>query len=183
MDINKIEELIKKRISKEIQLQNEIEEDEKNTIKYLYRNIISDIRDEINKLILTYNILLDKYKSPLHIFLYSGNHFSINNLDNTKIVFILKNKKSDHPHSQTLITNFNHCIICFEKERGVENNYYFLSKYFIFIGHAKYEKKDLKLSLNETNIEKIKNELLDFFNIFLIASIEKCSDLKLNSGV
>lgn len=178
MDINKIEELISNRINKEFQLKYEIEEEEKKTINYLYKNIISDIRDQINKSILSNNILFNKYKSPLNLFLYSGINFSVDNFDKSKIVIIFKDKNTDHPGSQTLITNFNHCIICFERENGIEENYYFFAKYYISIGHAIYEKKDIKLSINESDKEKIKIKLLDFFNFFLISSIEKCSDLK-----
>jgi hypothetical protein len=178
MDISKIEDLINKRINKDFQLKYEIEEEEKKTISYLYKSIISNLRDEINKSILTYNSLLEKYKSPLQIFLYSGNHFSVDNFDEKKIVIIFRNNKSEHPNSQTLITNFNHCIICFERFDGIEDNFYFFGQYCINISHAIYEKRNLKLSVNEEDKNKIKSELLEFFNLFIEASIEKCCDLK-----
>jgi hypothetical protein len=178
MNINQFENLINKRIDLELEAARERELSERLTIRYLYKTILSEIKVELQNSINSFNKVLENYNDKYHYWLYFGDRFERDDVQRNNLMIIIKDKNSEHPNSQTLKTNYNHCIIGFERVNGIENNYEFLFDYFIHTTHGYYDKKNLKLKVNEDDSELIKSQILNFFNLFIEASIEKISEIK-----
>jgi hypothetical protein len=180
MNIEKFNSLVNNRVNKDFDILNKEIEQWKQTVEYLYRTILSDFAEEIEKKIDSYNDILSKNYNYLKISLYYDNYYrkevGKNNYEAIMIVFKDKNQKD--PHSQTPKTNFNHLNIQIEHVRGLGDGEHKCIKanYFIATDHAVYEKKEIKTSVNELDKDKIIHELREFFNLFFEAFFERGYD-------
>jgi len=176
MDSIQFENLINQRIDKELEIANQKLLSEKLTVRYLYKKVISEIKIELQNRIDIYNKILEKYNDKYHFWLYFGNKFEQLDNRNNNLMVVLKDKNKNHPDSQTLVTNYNHCIIGFDRIPGIDDNFQFLLNYFVFVSHGNNEIKDLMLPINENDPELIKSQILNFFILFIEACIKRSSD-------
>jgi hypothetical protein len=135
------DKLVNKRINKDSEILNNKIEKEKQTISYLYKTILSEFAEEIEKNIESYNDTLNKYYKNLSLFLYYGESYGkkSENYYQNSIMIIFNNKNEKEPKFQTLKTNFNHFSIKIEHNPGLAENEYFYANYFISTDHAVYE--------------------------------------------
>lgn len=179
MDNIQFENLINQRIDRELEIANEEKLSERLTLRYLYKTIISEIKIELQNRVETYNKILEKYNDKYHFWLYFGNKFEQLDNKSNNLMIVLIDKNKNHPNSQTLVTNYNHCIIGFDRIPGIDDNFEFLLNYSVFVSHGNNEIKDLKFPVNENDSELIKSKILNFFILFIEACIKRSSELKL----
>lgn len=181
MKIEKFDDLVNKRISKDSEILNTKIEKEKQTIRYLYKTILSEFAEEIEKNIESYNITLNKNYKNLNLFLFYGDSYGkkSENYYQNSIMILFNSKNAEEPKFQTLKTNFNHLIINIEHVPGLDENEYFRSNYHIATNHAVYEEKEFQTTVNERDKDKLINELKDFYNLFLEAFFERGYDSSL----
>ena len=180
MDIEKFNDLVSKRISKDSDILNKEIEKEKQTVKYLYKKILHEFAEEIEQNIQSYNDILKKNYRNLNIFIYYGNNYGKKREDfyEDSIMIIFKDKDQKEPHSQTPKTNFYHLNIKIEHVRGLGEgeNECFKANYFIATDYNVYEKEEFQTPVNERDKDKLINELKGFFHLFLEAFFERGYD-------
>ena len=179
MDKSKFEEIVVTRIKKDIKQADEELERKKQTIGYFYDEVLKEFDNKLRENIHLYNEVLDKHYKDLKIFLFYGDSYgdTIEKGYGKKIILLIDDK-STHPTYSTPITNFDHCLIYFEKERGINENYFFASKYFVAYGHAMWEENELRLTTNENKKENIINSLNSFLIEFFKFYFEKSYKLQ-----
>jgi hypothetical protein len=178
MKLEKFDDLVNKRISKDSDILNKQIEKERQTIKYLYKTILHEFAEEIEKNIESYNDVLSKNYKYLNIGVYYGDFYKNKGeaFSSNSIMIVFKERTQKEPQSQTPKTNFNHLNISIEHVPGLDENEYFRSNYHIATNHAVYEKKEIKTSVNEINKDKIIDELRNFYHSFLEAFFDRGYD-------
>lgn len=179
MNLEKFDAIVNNRVNKDLDILNKKIEKEKQTVKYLYKTILSDFAKEIENNIKSYNEILSKNYDKMKIYIYYGDSYNkvqFGNYDSIMILF--KDKNSEEPHSQTPKTNFYHLNIKIERARGLGEGEHecFKANYFISTDHSVYEEKEIKTSVNELDKDKIIQELRDFFHLFLEAFFDRGYD-------
>jgi hypothetical protein len=176
METEKFEKLVKKRISSDLEILNKAIEKEKQTVRYLYTNILRSFSDEFENYIVSYNEVLDKEFKNLNIYLYYGDHYNKkkSEVNSERISIIFKRKDENDPkYGSKLMHQLN---IKVDRKRGWEEIYTFKLNYFLCIGYNEYEEKEMQTTIDETNKDKLIQEISDFSYSFIDAFFDRGYD-------
>lgn len=176
MKTERFEKLVKKRINSDLQILNNEIEKEKQTVKYLYKNILRSFSDELENYIVLYNEILDKEFKNLNIYLYYGDDYKKKKGEenSSRISIIFKRKDENDPKYGS--KSMHQLNIKVERERGMEEMYMFKLNYFLCIDHNRYEEKEMQTTANETDKDKLIQEIRDFTYSFIDAFFDRGYD-------